>query len=63
MAVFLQAENIPNEKTTKRKVVGLSKKAVKALLSVPNQRTATGFRDFTLMLLLYSTAASMNSLL
>jgi len=63
MAVFLQAENIPHEKTTKRKVIGLSKKAVKALLSVPNQRTATGFRDFTLMLLLYSTAERINELL
>lgn len=63
MAVFLQAENIPMQKTAKRKVVGLSKKAVKALLSVPNQRTATGFRDFTLMLLLYSTAVRINELL
>ncbi len=51
------------KKTTKRKVVGLSKKAVKALLSAPNQRTATGFRDFTLMLLLYSTAVRINELL
>ncbi len=63
MAVFLQAENIPNEKTPKRKVIGLSKKAGKALLSVPNQRTVTGFRDFTLMLLLYSTAVRINELL
>lgn len=63
MAVFLRAENIPNEKTPKRKVIGLSKKAVNALLSVPNQRTATGFRDFTLMLLLYSTAVRINELL
>jgi len=63
MAVFLQAENIPNEKTPKRKVIGLSKKVVKALLSVPNKRTATGFRDFTLMLLLYSTAVRINELL
>lgn len=63
MTVFLQDENIPNEKTPKRKVIGLSKKAVKAILSVPNQRTATGFRDFTLMLLLYSTAIRVNELL
>ena len=61
--LFLQAENIPNEKTPKRKVIGLSKKAVKAILSIPNQRTATGFRDFTLMLLLYSTAIRVNELL
>lgn len=63
MALFLQAENVPNEKTTKKKVAGLSKQAVNALLSAPDQRTATGFRDFTLMLLLYSTAVRINELL
>lgn len=60
---FLQAENIPNEKTPKRKIVGLSKRAVDAILSMPNQRTAIGFRDYTLMLLLYSTAVRINELL
>lgn len=63
VSVFLQAENVPNEKTPKRKVVGLSKLAVDTLLSMPNQRTAIGFRDYTLMLLLYSTAVRINELL
>ena len=63
VSVFLQAENVPNEKTFKRKVVGLSKQAVDTLLSVPNQRTTIGFRDYTLMLLLYSTAVRINELL
>ena len=63
VSVFLQAENVPNEKTPKRKVIGLSKLAVDTLLSMPNQRTAIGFRDYTLMLLLYSTAVRINELL
>ena len=42
---------------------GLSKLAVDTLLSMPNQRTAIGFRDYTLMLLLYSTAVRINELL
>ena len=63
VSVFLQAENVPNEKTPKRKVVGLSKLAVDTLLSMPNQRTAIGFRDYTLLLLLYSTAVRINELL
>lgn len=63
MSVFLQAESVPNAKTLKRKVVGLSKQAVDTLLSMPNQRTAIGFRDYTLMLLLYSTAVRINELL
>lgn len=63
VSVFLQAENVPNEKTPRRKVVGLSKQAVDTLLSMPYQRTAIGFRDYTLMLLLYSTAVRINELL
>lgn len=63
MTVYLQAETVPNQKTPKRKVVGLSKMAVNALLAVPNRRTSRGFRDYTLMLMLYSTAVRINELL
>jgi site-specific recombinase XerD len=63
MSVFLQAENVPNEKNSKRKVIGLSKQAVDVLLSMPNQGNTIGFRDYTLMLLLYSTAVRINELL
>ena len=63
MSAFLQAENVPNEKNSKRKVTGLSKQAVDVLLSIPNQGSTIGFRDYTLMLLLYSTAVRINELL
>ncbi len=49
--------------TSKRKVIGLSKQAVDVLLSMPNQGSTIGFRDYTLMLLLYSTAVRINELL
>ena len=63
MTSYLQAETVPNQKTPKRKVVGLSKMAVNALFTVPNQRTTRGLRDYTLMLTLYSTAVRINELL
>lgn len=63
VSIYLQAESVPNEKIPKRKVLGLSRQAVDALLSLPNQRTTIGFRDYTLMLLLYSTAVRINELL
>lgn len=63
LTFYLQAETVPNQKTPKRKVVGLSKMAVNALLAVPNQRTICGFRDYTLMLTLYSTAVRIHELL
>jgi site-specific recombinase XerD len=63
LTFYLQAETVPNQKTPKRKVMGLSKMAVNALLTAPNQRTVRGFRDHTLMLTLYSTATRINELL
>ena len=63
VSVFLQSMNVPNQKTPKRKVVGLSKQAVDALLSMPNQKSEIGFRDYTLILLLYSTAVRISELL
>jgi len=63
LTFYLQAETIPNQKIPKKKVMGLSKMAVNALLAAPNQRTIRGFRDYTLMLTLYSTAVRINELL
>lgn len=63
LTFYLQAETVPNQKTPKRKIVGLSRMAVNALLATPNQRTIRGFRDYILMLTLYSTAVRINELL
>lgn len=57
------ATRINRRKEVKKPVEGMSKAAVKALLSIPDQSTKTGRRDLMLMLLLYSTAARIDELL
>ena len=42
---------------------GLSRNAVKALLSVPDPGSRTGLRDLAFMLLLYGTAARIDEIL
>jgi len=49
--------------TVKKQVTGMSREAIKALLTVPDQRTRTGKRDVTFMLLLYGTAARLDEVL
>ena len=63
MSVFFQAENATNENNSNRKCIGLSNEAVDVLLSMPNQGSTLGFRDYTLKLLIYSTAVRINELL
>jgi site-specific recombinase XerD len=49
--------------TVKKRVTGLSRDAVKAILDSPNQHTTSGQRDVTFMMMLYGTAARINELL
>jgi site-specific recombinase XerD len=57
------ATRIPRKKEVRKKIKGMSKKAVQVLLSVPNLSTKTGRRDLTLMITMYSTAARMDEIL
>jgi len=57
------ASRINRRKTTAKKVVGMSKTAVLALLSAPDGTTKTGRRDIALMTTMYSTAARINEIL
>jgi len=57
------ASRIDRRKTTGKKVVGMSKQAVLALLSAPDGATKTGRRDIALMTAMYSTAARINEIL
>lgn len=57
------ARAIPLRTTSKRKVSGLSKGAVKTLLSLPDLCTKAGVRDETLMIVLYGTAARLDEVL
>ena len=54
---------IPSMKVPKRKIHGLSKKAVKQLLEMPKLSTKTGRRDLAFMILLYSTATRLDEIL
>jgi len=57
------AKKIKRQKCVKKKVVGLSRNAVAAMLSAPDLTTVTGRRDIVFMILLYATAARLNEML
>lgn len=63
IAVSTGAVSVPYRKTIKKKVTGLSREAVKAILAEPDTHKKTGIRDVTLMVLLYGTAARIDELL
>ncbi|MDR2382173.1 MAG: site-specific integrase [Bifidobacteriaceae bacterium] len=57
------ARAIPRAKVARRKVEGLSRQAVKALMRAPDQSTRTGRRDLAIMVFLYATACRIDELL
>lgn len=61
--LYHEATLIPRSKMPKNKVKGMSKNAVKALMSAPNVTTRTGRRDLTLIILLYATACRIDEIL
>lgn len=54
---------IPRQKTIKKKITGMSKNAMKTLMSIPDVSTRTGRRDLVLLIVLYSTAARIDEIL
>jgi site-specific recombinase XerD len=58
-----EAALIPRQKSIRKKVCGMSKKAVKALMSVPDTNTRTGRRDLALLIFMYGTAARIDEAL
>lgn len=61
--LYQDALEIERFRTQKKKVDGLTRPAVKALLAAPDQTSCMGRRDLTLMLMLYSTAARIDEIL
>ena len=49
MDVYIESLTIPHLKTAKRKIKGMSKKAIKTLLATPDISTKTGRRDLNIM--------------
>ncbi len=60
---YLEAAQIPRRKCQKKKVEGLTREAVKALMDAPDPSSRTGRRDVAFMILLYSTAARLDEIL
>ena len=63
VSLSADAAGVPYRKTAKKKISGLSRDAVKAILAEPDSNTKTGLRDLTLMVILYGTAARIDELL
>jgi len=61
--LFQEATLIESRKSVHKKVIGMSKKAIQVLLSVPDVSTKTGRRDMALMIMIYSTAARIDEIL
>lgn len=61
--LYREATLIPRQKTAKKKITGMSKNAVKALMKAPDQSKKTGRRDLVLMIVMYATAARISELL
>jgi len=59
----VDATRIPRKKEVRKKVKGMSKKAVQVLLSIPDVSQKTGQRNLTLMIFIYSTAARIDEIL
>ncbi len=58
-----EAVLVPKQKTVRKKVSGISKNAVKALMKMPDTKTKTGRRDLALLVLMYGTAARLDEVL
>lgn len=61
--LVLEAGNIKKRKTSKSKVKGMSREAVKALSTTISQTTKSGRRDLTLFTILYDTGTRIDEIL
>lgn len=59
----LDAREIKRQKSIRKKVEGLTREAVTALLAAPDPSTSIGRRDLVFMILLYATAARLDEIL
>jgi len=58
-----EASRIERRKHPSKKIKGMSRAAVTALMAEPNVKTATGLRDLSLLVVLYGTAARIDEVL
>lgn len=61
--LYQEAKLIKRQKCQKKKVEGLTREAVAAILAAPDPSTRTGKRDLVFLTLLYATAARLDEIL
>jgi len=61
--ISAEASRIERRKQPRKKVQGMSRAAVTALMAEPDVKTATGLRDLSLLVVLYGTAARIDEVL
>lgn len=61
--LFNESKLVKRQKCAKKKISGLSRNAVSAIIAETNMNTHTGRRDFTFLMLLYGTATRIGELL
>ena len=61
--ISLEASHIERMKTTKKKISGMSRNAITALMSASNTSTPAGRRDQALIVTMYGTAARLDEML
>ena len=61
--LYQEAKLVKRKKCFKKKVEGLSREAVTAILNEADLSTKTGRRDYTLLMMLYGTAARIGEIL
>jgi site-specific recombinase XerD len=63
LSLYQSTTLIPRQKTVRKKITGMSREAMKVLMSIPDVSTKTGQRDLVLMIVLYCTAARIDEIL
>jgi site-specific recombinase XerD len=63
LSLYQSATLIPGQNVAREKVTGMSKEAMKTLMSIPDASTKTGQRDLVLLVVLYCTAARIDEIL
>jgi site-specific recombinase XerD len=63
LSLYQNSTLIPRQKVVRKKVTGMSKEAMRTLMSIPDVSTKTGQRDLVLLVILYCTAARIDEIL
>lgn len=63
LSLYQSSTLIPRQRVVRKKITGMSKEAMKTLMSIPDVSTKTGQRDLVLLVVLYCTAGRIDEIL